>query len=33
MLLSTILNQCYRFKGSVYGQARFVRHLGRQSLR
>jgi transposase len=32
MLLTTILNQCYRFKGFVYGQARFVRHLGRQSI-
>ena len=32
MLLTTILNQCYRFKGFVYGQARFVRHRGRQSI-
>ena len=32
MLLTTILNQCYRFKGFVYGQARFVRHLGQQSI-
>lgn len=32
MLLTTILNQCYRFKGFVYGQARFVRHLGQQAI-
>jgi transposase len=32
MLLTTILNQCYRFKGFVYAQARFVRHLGQQSI-
>ena len=32
MLLTTILNQCYRFKGFVYGQARVVRHRGRQSI-
>ena len=32
MLLTTILNQCYRFKGFVYGQARFVRHLGQQRI-
>ena len=32
MLLTTILNQCYRFKGFVYGQARLVRHRGRQSI-
>jgi transposase len=32
MLLTTILNQCYRFKGFVYGQARFVRYLGQQSI-
>ena len=32
MLLTTILNQCYRFKGFVYAQARFVRHLGQPSI-
>ncbi len=32
MLLTTILNRCYRFKGFVYGQARFVRHLGQPSI-
>ena len=32
MLLTTILNQCYRFKGFVYGQARFVRYLGQQAI-
>ena len=32
MLLTTILNQCYRFKGFVYGQARFVRHPGQQAI-
>jgi len=32
MLLTTILNQCYRFKGFVYGQVRFVRYMGRQSI-
>jgi transposase len=32
MLLTTILNQCYRFKGFVYAQARFVRHLDQPSI-
>ena len=32
MLLTTILNQCYRFKGFVYGQAQFVRYLGQQNI-
>ena len=32
MLLITLLNQCYRFKGFVYEQARLVRHQGRQAL-
>lgn len=32
MLLITILNQCYRFKGFVYGPARFVRYMGRQAI-
>lgn len=32
MLLTTVLNQCYRFKGLVYGQARFIRHLGQQHI-
>jgi len=32
MLLTTILNRCYRFKGFIYEQARFVRHLGRQAI-
>ena len=32
MLLTTILNQCYRFKGFVYGQARFERYLGQQAI-
>ncbi len=32
MLLTTILNQCYRFKGFVYGQARWVAHLGRRAI-
>lgn len=32
MLLTTILNQCYRFKGFVYGPARFVWHLGQQTI-
>ncbi len=31
MLLTTILNQCYRFKGFIYGQARFVRYVGWQA--
>jgi len=32
MLLTTILNQCYRFKGFVYGQASWVQHLGQQAI-
>ena len=32
MLLTTILNQCYRFKGFIYGSARFVRHQDRQGI-
>ena len=32
MLLTTILNQCYRFKGFIYGQARFVPYLGQQTI-
>jgi transposase len=32
MLLTTILNQCYGFKGFVYGQSQFVRHPGRQAI-
>jgi transposase len=32
MLLTTILNQCYRFKGFVYGQAHLVQHLGQQAI-
>ena len=32
MLLTTILNQCYRFKGFIYGSARFVRHQDQQAI-
>ena len=32
MLLTTILNQCYRFKGFVYAQARLVRQHGQQTI-
>lgn len=32
MLLTTILNQCYRFKGFVYARARFVWHQGKQAI-
>ena len=32
MLLTTILNQCYRFKGFVYTQARFIQHQGKQAV-